>query len=173
MDTPVGGKKLSEYIDIIKIPLIALIGLDIVSFLMSFLSYIPAAGFAFTMLNLAAGVVIFILTLAIAGYIGYTTVRKHSGDLLTALAAGAIAGAISGVVSGLLSIVSAMAGTSARPGFGSAIIIVAALAGLIASPIAGAIVDGILSVIGGLAAGARTFGTPAAAAADPKADARK
>jgi len=115
-DTP-SGEKLSEYIDIIKIPLIALIGLDIVSFLMSFLSYIPAAGFAFTMLNLAAGVVIFILTLAIAGYIGYTTVRKHSGDLLTALAAGAIAGAISGVVSGLLSIVSAI-GEHRRSGRG-------------------------------------------------------
>ena len=169
MDTSVGGKTLSEYMTIIKMPLMALIGLDIVSFLMGFLNYIPAIGFAFAMLNVAVGLVLFLLTLIIAGYIGYTTVKKHSGDLLSSLVAGALAGVISGVVSGVLSLISIMAGIGISPGMGSAFMMGAALVGLIVSPIISTIIVGIVSTIGGAVAGARTFGAPAA----PQAAAKK
>lgn len=163
MDTSIWGKTLSEYISIIKMPLTALIGLNVLGFLMGFLTYIPAIGFAFAMLNMLVGLIIFVLTLAIAGYIGYNTVKKHSGDLLSSLVAGALAGVISGAVGGVLSFISAMFGLGMGAGVGGAIAMGAAILGLVFSPIVGAIIGGIFSVIGGLIAGSRTFGAPAAA----------
>jgi hypothetical protein len=162
MGTVIGGKTLTQYMGIIKMPLLALIGLDIVSFLTGFLGYIPAIGFAFAMLNVLVSLVIFVLTLGIAGYIGYSAVKKYGGDLLSSLVAGALAGLISGVVSGVLNLVSAMAMLGMGRGLGSVMVMGASMVGLIISPIFGAILGGILAVIGGAVAGARTFG-PASA----------
>ncbi|MFZ2455906.1 MAG: hypothetical protein WAX07_05470 [Candidatus Altiarchaeia archaeon] len=161
MENSIGGKTLSEYLKIIKMPLLALIAMDIVGFLLGFLTYIPAIGFIFAMLNMVIGLVLFVITVVIAGYIGYTAVKKYSGDLLTSLAAGAIAGLLSGIVSAVLNVISALAGLGMSPGIGQAVFMGTALVGLILSPVFGAVVGGILATIGGAVAGARTFGSPA------------
>ena len=158
MDNSIGGKTLKEYITIIKIPLLALIGVSILSFLMSFLTYIPAIGFAFAIINILTGLVFFLIMVALSGYIGYITVKKYSGDLLTALVAGAIAGTISGAISGVLSLLSSVAALFFIRNISGGIGLVLALIGLVVSPIVGAILIGILSAIGGLIAGSRTFG---------------
>lgn len=161
MDKSVGGKTLNEYLKIVKMPLLAWIALDIVNFLLGFLTYIPAIGIAFAFLNLLVAMVIFVITVAIAGYIGYTVVKKYSGDLLSSLAAGAIAGLLSGIVGAILNLVSALAGIGVNQGIEQAVLMGAALLGLVLSPIFGAVFGGILALIGGAVAGARTFGSPA------------
>jgi hypothetical protein len=168
MGTSIGGKTIGEYIDIIKMPLMAMIGLSALNFLFGLTSYIPAIGFAFGMLSGLLGILIALVSWVIAGYIGYTTVQKYKGDLLNALAAGAIAGIISGLASAVLGILSAGIGMGFGSSVGSMIVLTAAFVGIIISPIVGAIIGGILAIIGGLIAGGRTFGPASSGQTAPK-----
>jgi hypothetical protein len=158
MDTTIGGKTLKEYMGIIKMPLLALIGLSVVSFLIGLLAYIPGLGFVFAMIGAAVSLLLSLISILITGYIGYTTVKKYSGDLLSASVAGALAGLIEGLASALLSLISAGISLGMVSGFGAAIGMTAALIALVISPIFGVIIGGIIALIGGLIAGARTFG---------------
>jgi hypothetical protein len=158
MDTSIGGKSLKEYMSIIKMPLLALIGLAVVNFLFGLLAYIPGLGIIFGWLGLVMGFLLSLIGIIITGYIGYVTVKKHSGDLLNASFAGGLAGFISGIVGAVLSLITTSIGLGMRPGFGGVIGMTAAMVALVISPIFELILGGILALIGGLIAGARTFG---------------
>ena len=159
MDTSIGGKTLKEYMNIIKMPLLALIGLSVVSFLVGLLAYIPGLGFIFAMIGVAVGLVLSLISWVITGYIGYTTVKKYSGDLLSASVAGALAGLIEGLASALLGLISTTLSFGLGGGSVSGVIgMGAGMAMLVISPIVGVIIGAIIALIGGLIAGARTFG---------------
>jgi hypothetical protein len=158
MDTVIGGKSLKEYMVIIKMPLLALIGLTVVNFLFGLLAYVPGLGIIFGWLGLVIGFLLSLISIIITGYIGYVTVKKYSGDLLTASVAGGLAGLISGIVGAVLGLITTSIGFGMRPGFGGVISMTTAMVALVISPIFELIVGGIVALIGGLIAGARTFG---------------
>ncbi len=158
LDYSIGSKTVKQYLGIIKTPLLALIGLDVLSFLTGLLNYMPVIGFIFSVMNFFVGVILLLAGLLVGAYIGYRVVKKHSGDLLDSAAAGAIAGFISGAINGVLNIFSTSIGIGAGHGSSTAIAMVAAVVGLILSPVFEAILVAILSLIGGAVAGARTFG---------------
>ena len=159
MDTSFGGKTLKGYMDIIKMPLLALIGLSVVNFLIGLLAYIPGLGFIFAMIGVAVGLLLSLISLLITGYIGYTTVKKYSGDLLSASVAGALAGLISGLASAVLGLISTTLSFGlGGGGVGGVIGMGAGMAMLVISPIVGVIIGAIIALLGGLVAGARTFG---------------
>lgn len=159
MGTSIGGKTLKEYLGIIKMPLLALIGLSVVSFLIGLLAYIPGLGFIFAMIGVAVGLLLSLISLLITGYIGYITVKKYAGDLLSASVAGSLAGLISGLVSAVLGLISTTLSFGVGGGgVGGVIGMGAGMAMLVISPLFGIIVGGILALLGGLIAGARSFG---------------
>ncbi len=156
MEYLVGGKPVKEYLEIVKLPLLALIALDVLSFFIGLLMYIPLLGFVFSAINFVTGVLIFLTTLAIAGFVGYSTVKKYKGDLLNASVAGAIAGLLSGAFGGALSVVSAGLGYGLR--MGNIYNLGVSFLYLIISPVFGAVIGAIFAFIGGAIAGAKTFG---------------
>jgi len=158
MDKEIGDRTINEYIVIIKTPLMWLIGLSILSFLIGLPRYLPGIGGVIALLTLPFSLIILIVSLVIGGYIGYITVKKYSGNLLTAAVAGALAGAISGLVGAVLGLFNAVLSLAfAFSPFGGAFIMTEAVFSLITSPILGAIVGAILSVIGGVVAGSSSF----------------
>ena len=154
MEYMVAGRSLGEYLKMIWTPLIALIALDIISFLLLVAAYLPGYNFGIG----ALGTLISLISLIIAAYIGYIAVKNYSGDLMTATVAGAYAGAISGIAAAVLNLIAAAIFLGMTIAYG-AILLVAAIIGIILSPIFGAIVGAILAIIGGLIAGGRTFHT--------------
>ena len=162
MGTMVGGISVREYIDMIRRPLYALIGLAILDFLVSFTLYAPGLGFGLNPLAGSVSALVSLLNLLIGCYIGYLIVRNYSGDLLNATAAGAIAGVIVGFVSAVLSLIMVAMGFGAIYGYLSAYAITGAVIGLITTPIVSGILGGLLGAFGGLVAGARTFGPQSA-----------
>ena len=153
----IGDKTIGEYINMARMPIYALIALDIINYLVTLLIYLP--GYALG-LALAAGsisMLISLLQLIIAGYIGYIIVKNYSGDLMNAAWGGGLAGAISGLAGAILGVIVGAILLTANPIYGGALL-AASLVGIIIGTIVGAIVGAILAVIGGLIAGARTFG---------------
>ena len=158
MSTVIGGKTLSEYISIIKMPLLALIGLVIVNFLLSILSYIPVIGGIFGLMNWVFGAVIALIALIIQGYIGFIAVKKYSCDLLTATVSGAIAGLLMGVIAAISNLILSAITLGMGSVFAGGLAIAGAIMGLIIMPLFWLVAGGILALIGGAVAGARTFG---------------
>ena len=158
MDTSIGGKTLKEYIGIIKMPLLALIGLSVVNFLIELLAYIPALGVIFSVVGVMVSLLISLIDLLIVGYIGYITVKKYAGDLFSASVAGSLSGLVYGLVGAVLSLISTGIGLAMGSGVAGAIGMGIGLVALVISPIFGIIVGGIIALLGGLIAGARTFG---------------
>lgn len=159
MESLIGGKTLKEYFSIIKSPLLILIAMDAANFLAGFLVYLPVYGLG--MLSVLIGMAVFVLSLGVGSFIGYSMIKEHSGNLYNALAAGTIAGVINGSISWILSILSIFAGIQLGYYFSTSIWDMIAI-GLFISLLSGIIIGGIVAVIGGLIAGSRTFNAPAA-----------
>ncbi|ODS42904.1 MAG: hypothetical protein MSIBF_06470 [Candidatus Altiarchaeales archaeon IMC4] len=122
----IGGKKLSEYKEIIKTPLIVLVGWTLVSIAIGFgLQFMmPGAGqtetsgamteevvneLAPSMVAIGISLVVTVLGILVAigvyGYTGWTAVKKHNGNLATGAIAGALLGLIASVISGVIGII--------------------------------------------------------------------
>jgi hypothetical protein len=171
METVIGGKTLKGYLTIIKMPLLALMGLVVVNFLLSILAHIPVIGGVFGLMNWVFGAVIALIALIIQGYIGFTAVKKYSGDLLTATVSGAIAGLLMGVVAAISNLILSAITLGMGSVFGAGLAIAGAIMGIFIMPLFWLVTGGIIALIGGALAGARTFGPggPAQPATKPSA----
>jgi hypothetical protein len=154
----VGGRTIKEYISMIKMPLMALIGLSVLGFILGLLTYIPGVGGVFALIMLPINLLIGVVSLLIACYIGYIVVKNYKGDLATAAYTGAVAGVILGLVSAVISILNSFLTLIISPVLGIASLILSVV-GIIIFPIIGAIVMAILAIIGGVVAGSSSFGS--------------
>jgi hypothetical protein len=140
------GKTLSEYYEVVKLPLAVLIIWSVISFLvlLALQPLQPIAGLIGLALLIIAGL-----------YVGWAMVKNQAGGILQATAAGVGLGAISSAVSGVLNIIAAIIQPSA---FGPVAelagggIVALTVVGAVIGVIAGAVVGGVLSLIGGLVA---------------------
>jgi hypothetical protein len=90
-------KEFSYYWKIIMIPIIVLVAWGILGFIIGIISYSLYA----TIFSPLAG---WILTIAVFGFIGYTTVKDYKEKITIAAWAGALAGVISGFIGGIIGI---------------------------------------------------------------------
>ena len=153
----VGGTSINEYWSMIKIPVMVLIGLSVVNFLIGCIAFFPSMSFAGLrkIVDLVFLVIVLVMGF-VSGYIGYSVVKNHRGNLMTAIYAGAIGGIIDGEVLAVLDIIwsiLAMVLPSATPSR-----LILSIVGIALFPIMGAIIGIIMAVIGGVIAGAKSFG---------------
>jgi hypothetical protein len=152
----IGGRTIKEYLTMVKTPLLALIVLSVLGFLFGLLSYIPGVGGIFALLSIPVSLLIAVVSLVLACYIGYLAVKNYKGDLATAAAAGGVAGVILGLVSAVLGIVNSVFLLVVSPFIG-VLGLVGSIIGIFLYPVIGAIVGAILAIIGGLVAGGSGF----------------
>ncbi len=158
----IGGKNINDYMSMVKIPLIILIAIALIQGFISAVttigSAVPALGFFAAIvggvISLLVGLLSIVVFIGVCIYAGFTVVKKHSGNLLTAAVAGGILGTVSGLVSGLIGLLVGFIGAATGEGFA---MLVFPIIGLILSPIVSLVVGAICSLIGGLIAGARDF----------------
>jgi len=91
------NKPFSDYWKIIKIPTYVLIVWSALAFIASIISY----SLYTTIFSPLAS---WILTIAVFGFIGYTTIKDHKENIKTSAWAGALAGAISGFIGAIFGI---------------------------------------------------------------------
>ena len=104
------GKELGEYFAIIKLPLMIAIGISLLGFI---LGLIPILGWLGAILLGLAGLLIGI---ALAAWVGWTTVKSHDGTMVNSLIAGVMLGVLGGIAGGLISFVRILSAGAATAG---------------------------------------------------------
>ena len=149
------NKEFSEYWHIIKIPAYVLIAWGILGLIISMVSFSLYS----TIFSPLAG---WILTIAVFGFLGFTTIKDHKQTVKIAAWAGALTGIISGFIGGILSILmfylapqviqAAVAQAGQDPAAVQAFMEIGIYIGLITGPIISGIIGAVISLIAALIA---------------------
>jgi len=149
-------KEFSYYWKIIRIPLAILVAWSLIGLIIAIVNYTLYT-------QIFSNISGWIITIAVFGFIGYTTTKDHKGEKKHSFWAGGIAGAISGFITAIISIirlylvpevsVEAIAIGTSR-GIDAATmetsLVISTYAGLILIPLVSGLIGAIISWIGGL-----------------------
>jgi hypothetical protein len=145
-------KELEYYIEIIKLPFLALVAISILQIIVAFIPGVIGIG-----LSWFAGIVSFIVGLGCIIYIGWSVVKQHKGEIIHSFFAGAllgIASAIINLISGLITLPTVAtkintlgAGGMMGASFTVAAVIVGFLVGIIIAPLIGGGLCALTSLI--------------------------
>ena len=151
-----GGKEFDYYWKIIKIPIAILVGWGVIGLIIALISFNLYS-------SIFSNISGWIITIAVFGFIGYSTTKDHEGTPKLGFFSGLLAGAIYGFIGGIISLImitfvpefTAMAvAQAAAKGADSATIEsfmkIGAYIGLITGPLFSGIIGGAIAWVGSL-----------------------
>jgi len=149
------NKEFKDYWEIIKIPAYILIAWSILGLIISIISFS-------LYVTIFSSLASWLLTIAVFGFIGWTTIKDHKETIKIAVWSGALAGIISGFIGAILGIImfylvpeviqAAIAQAGANAAAVESFIAIGIYIGLITGPLFSAIIGAIISAIAALIA---------------------
>jgi len=151
-------KEFDYYWKIIKIPLFVIIGWSVLGFIISLISFQTYQSIFSSISGILLGILVF-------GFIGWTTIKDHKGEIKHAAWAGALAGIIAGFVGGIIGVIMFYAvpqiasasiqqavAKGAPHNVAENMIRIGAMIGIIVGPIMNGVIGTIIAAITGLIA---------------------